>query len=393
MTHQLWFGKPGQAGWEFASRHQSKAAAVVLAFVVLLDIAAPQSSADDAECAGARTAETAILRCSDAISSGGLSNEALAYAHARRGGAYYERGETDRALGDLDRAIALKGNFTEAFINRGILHRVKGENDRALHDFDEAIRLRPDDPEVFLQRGLVYRARGEIDRAIDDFSQAIRLKSDYPEALGNRGHAYWSKEQFDRSIGDYNQALQLKPDLTEVLYGRANAYRSRGESDRALKDYERVVQLDPGHYRAYYWQGYIHLLRGDSSRSIIAFRQGVQASSRDPWTALWLYVAQSRAGEDGRQELAANTSQFDHARWPAPLIELFLGKRSVESVFSSASDARRLCHSYFFAGEFELLRQRFSAARQMFTNAVRVCARNGAESVAARSGLDRLTIP
>jgi tetratricopeptide (TPR) repeat protein len=73
-------------------------------------------------------------------------------AYNNRGGLYEYEGEHDRAITDLDRAIAIDPKLAMAYANRGASYLGKGDADRALADYDRAIELQPRDPKAFAAR-------------------------------------------------------------------------------------------------------------------------------------------------------------------------------------------------------------------------------------------------
>ncbi|MEO0053832.1 MAG: tetratricopeptide repeat protein, partial [candidate division WOR-3 bacterium] len=54
------------------------------------------------------------------------------------------------------------------------------ELDKAIQDFSKAIELKPDLAEPYINRGLAYAKKGELDKAIQDWFMVMRLK---PELL------------------------------------------------------------------------------------------------------------------------------------------------------------------------------------------------------------------
>src|SRR5580692_12188206 len=61
----------------------------------------------------------------------------------------------------------------DAFNKRGIAYKDKGDYDRAIQDYDQAIRLSPKNAAAFDNRGVAYAGKGQYDRAIQDYDQAI----------------------------------------------------------------------------------------------------------------------------------------------------------------------------------------------------------------------------
>jgi len=73
------------------------------------------------------------------------------------------------------RAIQRKGDFAEAFYNRGLTRYAKGDLEGAQRDYTRAIQRKGDFAEAFYGRGLARRAKGDGKGAQQDFDQAKRL--------------------------------------------------------------------------------------------------------------------------------------------------------------------------------------------------------------------------
>jgi tetratricopeptide (TPR) repeat protein len=70
-------------------------------------------------------------------------NPSSAETLVHRGAAYEKLGEHDRAIKDLDRALALDPNFALAYYVRGLAYGSLGEYDRASRDLNRAVELDP----------------------------------------------------------------------------------------------------------------------------------------------------------------------------------------------------------------------------------------------------------
>jgi len=98
--------------------------------------------------------------------AGALSNLGLEYIN---------RGEEDRGLAELNRALQLNPKLAEAHLNRGIAYGRKGENELALLDVNAALAINPNSAKAFYNRGMAYLRLGRADLAQADFAQAQRL--------------------------------------------------------------------------------------------------------------------------------------------------------------------------------------------------------------------------
>ena len=61
----------------------------------------------------------------------------------KRGNAYRQKGDWDRAIAEYNRAIEVNPKYGEAYMNRGIIYYYKGDLDRALEDYNRAADWTP----------------------------------------------------------------------------------------------------------------------------------------------------------------------------------------------------------------------------------------------------------
>ncbi len=132
----------------------------------------------------------------------------------------YERGDYGLAIQHCTNAINSGGLSDDelgiAFYNRGVAYGRKGLYDEAIRDYGQAIRLDPDYAEAFNSRGVAYDRKGLYDEAIRDYGEAIRLDPDYAEAFNNRGIAYSDKRLYDEALRDFSEAMRLRPAMLTV---------------------------------------------------------------------------------------------------------------------------------------------------------------------------------
>ena len=86
--------------------------------------------------------------------------------------------------------MRLEPDFAMWYSKRGRAYGEKEELDKAIADLTEAIRLDPSDEDVFFYRGTVYVFNREYDLAIADLDEAIRLSPEMGDAYYARFMAY-----------------------------------------------------------------------------------------------------------------------------------------------------------------------------------------------------------
>jgi tetratricopeptide (TPR) repeat protein len=231
-------------------------------------------------------------------------------AYLNRGGAYWNHGRREEALGDYDRCIALNSKCAEAYIGRGYVYIDQGRYDEALAAFEHALKLKPEladgyngRGEVFGHQGMVdaaireydraieldpelaqahynranaYHAKGALDLAIDSYDRVIRLRPDYAKAYNSRGLAYDSKGLVDAAIRDYDRAIVLLPDFAEAYSNRCSAQDVKGQSDAAVKDCDRAILLRPNFAEAYNNRGNAFQSEGQYAVSIKDYDKAIE---------------------------------------------------------------------------------------------------------------------
>lgn len=158
--------------------------AAVLAFV---SFASPVALADGtrAGCASP-SPDIRIRNCADLIASGKYEPADVALFHYNRALAYSEKGNSQAAIADYDRAIAINPNNASFFYNRSVEHDKKGDALRAIEDLDETIRLDPERTAAYYNRGTIYFKGENYDLAIASLDKAIALDPGHADALVNR---------------------------------------------------------------------------------------------------------------------------------------------------------------------------------------------------------------
>ena len=114
------------------------------------------------------------------------------------------------------------------------------------------------------------------------------------------------------------------------------------------------------------------------------------AESGDVYGVLWLFLAQSHAGQDGAAELATNAASLNSKDWPNPVVDLYLGKQSADAIVAKAGTANERCEASFYIGEWHLVQDRKDEAIPMLRSAVETCPKSFIEYSGAVVELARI---
>jgi tetratricopeptide (TPR) repeat protein len=330
-----------------------------------------------------------ITGCS-ALISNSRNTPQRAAAYANRGTAYLEQGNSDRALADYNEAIRLDPKLPNPHIGRGAIYRNRGNYDDAVAELTEAIRLRPQESVAYNHRGLAFRGKGDLDRANADYSEAIRLNASSPHAYLNRGDVRRQKGDYEGAIADYTAAIRINPTNGSAYVGRAYAYATIGDAGRAVEELDALLRRDPKNADAYYGRGLIQFTRGNFAPAAEDFLKS--SDLRDyAYSFLWRFLSRARQDHDGVAELSASAARLKNKDWPYPVIDFYLGRRSIEELRNSAITADQRCEAHYYTGEWRLLRNDKPGALADLQAAIDMCPKTFSEYMGAVAEKKRLS--
>ena len=359
---------------------------------IFLTVSAPAHAQTAGEtCAGsAGTADSRIAACTQVIQSQSSTASARAVAYYNRGIEHHGKGQDDLAIADYNQALRINPNNSLAYNNRGIAYHSKGQGDLAIADYSQALRIDPNNALAYYNRGTEYHGKCQDDLAIADYNQALRIDPSNVLAYNNRGIAYHSKGQDDLAMADYNQTLRIDPNYALAYNNRGIVYHSEGQDDLAIADYNQALHIDPNNAHVYYNRGQAFFGVGRFTDSGADFGRALSLGPKAVYALLWLHLARVRSGDGDTAAFAAGAASVDRTKWPAPVVEFYLGNRAAAQTLASAADGGERCEALFYIAEWELWHNHEDAARSGFREAVDSCPRTFEEYVGAKAELARL---
>ena len=159
----------------------------------------------------------------------------------RRGRAWSEKNELDRAIADFGQAIRIDAAHPSAYLGRGYAWHRKHETDKAIADYNEASRLNPTEYRTFVNRGMLLAGKKEYAKAIADYDAAIQLAPGEAHIYNYRGYAWSQLQDQGKAIADYTEAIRL--DSNDTYAHISLAWILTTSSDRGVRDAKRAVPL------------------------------------------------------------------------------------------------------------------------------------------------------
>jgi tetratricopeptide (TPR) repeat protein len=185
---------------------------------------------------------------------------AMAEAWSKQGGglgarhctalALFEGGQHADAAGrfeaiEHDMGTERPGLRAELLAQAGQAWSAAGKPDKAVAAQSRALELKGDDADLWIDRALSYAALKDWPHAIADFDHALGLRANNVEILVLRAAARRYAGDAKRARADAELALKIAPDNTEALLERGFARLAQGDAKGAQADFTRVVSLVP----------------------------------------------------------------------------------------------------------------------------------------------------
>ena len=195
-------------------------------------------------------------------------------AYINRGLVYNELKEYKNSIADYDKAIEMDSKCALAFNNRGYSKFLAGDLDGALKDYNKAILLNPkmkmaldnkamlfskacmeDDKDFgekyYLSLGIAELREGNIAEAIRNFDESIALNPKTELPYFYKGIAYQSLNKNDEAYENYSKAIEINKNMIDAYYNRGQLiYKTNPK--QAIDDFVAAIALDSKFIEAYY---------------------------------------------------------------------------------------------------------------------------------------------
>jgi tetratricopeptide (TPR) repeat protein len=167
-------------------------------------------------------------------------------------------GKLDEATQWLDKAVALRPDLGEGWLELGNIHAAQGAFELALTDYARAQALAPQDYRVYYHRGKVLSKLHRSPEAIQELRRSIKLRSNNWEAHYALGEALGVSGQTAEARSEFETVIKEKPDYALAHLNLGVALVRSGDVEGALREFEETQRLDPQNQMA---RDYINRVR------------------------------------------------------------------------------------------------------------------------------------
>jgi hypothetical protein len=125
--------------------------------------------------------------------------------------------------------------------------RDSGDLDKAIDCCLKAIEIKPNYAEAFMNMGVSLTSQGKLDASIKSFEHAIKIQPNSAEAYNNMGNALQRNAEPEAAKASYLKAIEIKPGYAEAAWNLSGTAQNVGESKAWLN---HCLKSDPSNLLA-----------------------------------------------------------------------------------------------------------------------------------------------
>lgn len=170
----------------------------------------------------------------------------------------------ETVIEDYARLLAEEGDKAEYYVARARAYYEYGEFELALADVEKTIAMAPNHDEAYVIRGQIHVRHKEYEAALEDYSHAIAINLQNVFAYKQRLEIYrYSIKDAKLYLADCNAILSLEPHNLDFLRKRAWFYAEQGDLTLALSEWDSIISLYPEEAYNYKHRLFIHKKLGN----------------------------------------------------------------------------------------------------------------------------------
>jgi tetratricopeptide (TPR) repeat protein len=171
-------------------------------------------------------------------------------AYNNLGNTFSKKGETDEAIDQYQKAIAIHPNYAEAESNLGnaLLHQ--GDAAKAISHYRRALDLNPRYTDAHYNLGVALLQTGQTDPAMEQFQATTGIDPLYAAAHYNAGYILMQKGDLNGAADEFQKTLAIKPDYFDARNDLGAVYARMGKWDQAAVQFAELLRRDPANNAA-----------------------------------------------------------------------------------------------------------------------------------------------
>lgn len=139
-------------------------------------------------------------------------------------------------------ALSNDPRFFEAQANLSTVLLALARPDEALEPACRAVELAPERPGAYLNRGNTRRDLGDLEGALADYRAAVDRQPDFAEAWSGLANLYHDLGEWSQALDAHGRAVRLAPTLAQAHWNRSFTLLTTGQLEAGWEEYEHRHQ-------------------------------------------------------------------------------------------------------------------------------------------------------
>lgn len=188
-----------------------------------------------------------LTACSSEPTVNDAKRAELVNIRTQLGAGYLQRNQVDIAYQELERALAIDANDSQANNIMGLLQARLKNYELAEKHFRKALSAQPDNADAHNNYGVFLCDQGKLDEAEQQFNRALAnpLYKTPELANINAGLCLMKRPAPARAAKYFKQALEINPKLGSALYNMAKISFDSGQTLSARGYMQRFFEIAP----------------------------------------------------------------------------------------------------------------------------------------------------
>jgi tetratricopeptide (TPR) repeat protein len=119
----------------------------------------------------------------------------------------------------------------------------KNRIEKAIDELNQAIAIEPQNFEAYFWRARAFMRKGQFENAIGDFNKVVDLNPGYSPAYDNLGWLFMRRNEYDQSLAYLNRSIELKPENSWAYYMRSRIFFKKGDLKNAMENAQTACKM------------------------------------------------------------------------------------------------------------------------------------------------------
>ncbi len=180
---------------------------------------------------------------------------------------YLRLGASQRGIAELETALAINPDHSEAHLNLGIQRGREGRWEEAVSEFQLALSSYPSYDLAAINLAEILLHLGRIEKAEKRLRAALALNPYHPEIHNCLAVVLERRGEIEKAEREYLRAAELDPEYGAPLRNLSEMYLEGGKRSEALETVRRAIAREPGNPAGLQVLARIHTAAGDLRRA------------------------------------------------------------------------------------------------------------------------------